>query len=438
MEFELRGKDMVARRETMQRLIRERQDTLQLKNAQIFERLLTTRQMANVFFKEEDSRENILATDFFRVDLSFNQVINKVRYSSVIYEFHKLFMSVGAKYDSYPLKDLPARLPAYTVVLVDINDICRAYTFEEITFEGFAGLYDKFYTLNYRTEIVLNFIHVDKNSAGAVSKTRKVSSITVPINSTFFTDITNRALSSFVISTKVTRPEFYHKITFDTDELREINLFTGEYPAATIEKNAQYISESEKESRQQQSKAAFFDSFNAMFDNKHNTFFISVEVLYIPDEIEDATGIGDTIGLSFEYEHFFSSLPILGLALKGAYGGDYDNSSDYTYVNKWDIDYGRVDLLGIARLPIHPIGVNLRAFAGVGYSDFTIKDVKAGKSYSTNGISTTYGLGIEKYFDMFNLGFRYKFVLLPNSARADTATANEPLNGFEIYIGVVW
>ncbi|MDR2105663.1 MAG: hypothetical protein LBP51_07920, partial [Deferribacteraceae bacterium] len=114
MEFELRGKDIVARRETIQRLIKERQEALKVKTAQLFDRLLTTRQMTDVFFKEEASRENLLATDFFRVELSFNQVINKVRYSAVMYELHKLFMSVGASYVTYPLSELPYKLPEFT------------------------------------------------------------------------------------------------------------------------------------------------------------------------------------------------------------------------------------------------------------------------------------------------------------------------------------
>jgi hypothetical protein len=446
MEFELEGKNMVARRETLQRLIKERQEALRTKSADLFDRLLTTRQIAEVYFKEEESRENLMATDFFRVDLSFNQVVNKVRYSAVIYEFHKLFMSVGAKYTSYPLKDLPFALPPNTVVLVDINDTCREYTFEEITFEGLTELHDKFYLLNYRTEIVLNFIHVDKNTAG-VSRTRKVSSLTSPTKSSFFTTINRRGITPFVISAKVVSSQFYQKLTFDTEELREVNLFTVEYPAATLDKNAQVVSKEEKAalSRQReyeraQSEDDFFDSFNSLYGRINKTLFMGFGGTRVPSEVDDLTNISSLFTLSFEYDRYFINFPIFGLGFSINIATDSDNSSDYYYKNYWDISYERLDLLALARIPITPIGVNLHAIAGIGYADFEIKDLRKDENYKTGGLSLTYGLGIEKYFfEHFNLGFRYKFSQFPEGINIGMGeNIKKPLEAFEIYMGISW
>jgi hypothetical protein len=446
MAFALEGKDMVARRETLQRLIKERQEALRTKSADLFDRLLTTRQMADVYFKEEDSRENLMATDFFRVDLSFNQVINKVRYSAVMYEFHKLFMSVGAKYTSYPLKNLPPTLPANTAVLVDINDICREYTFDEITFEGLMELYDKFYLLNYRTEIVLNFIHVEKNAVGAVSRTRKVSSLTVPTKSTFFTAINRRGLTPFVISAKVVNSQFFQKLTFDTEELREVNLFTGEYPATTIDKNAQVISKEEKEAqiRQReyervQSEEAFSYSFNSLYDNLNNAAFMGFGGTNLPGEIDEQTDIGSLFTLSFEYDYYFESFPMLGIGLNANFAWDSDNSSEYSYKNNWDVSFIKFDILAITRIPITPLGVNLHALAGVGYADFEIEELVLAESYKTTGLMLTYGLGIEKYLEHILVGFRYKFMQFPKGIYIGTdENLDKPLEEFEIYLGFTW
>jgi hypothetical protein len=178
----------------------------------------------------------------------------------------------------------------------------------------------------------------------------------------------------------------------------------------------------------------FFSSFNNLFENKRNAFYLAYDSLHMPAEVDRLTSISRMGGISLEYDHFFSFSPVLGLGIKGNYL--WDNSSD-AYNYRWEADYYSISLLGIARLPITPIRVNLHAFIGVGDFgiDFEHKGTK--EKYSSSELFTTYGVGIEKYFDMFNIGFRYKFVQY-NSIKVRTAEVSEPFDGFEALLGIIW
>jgi hypothetical protein len=439
MQFKLEGKDIVAQRRTMELLIKERQQALKVKNAELFNRLLTTRLMADVYF--EVLRSNNKDPDIFRIRFSFNQVINKVRYSLVIYEFHKLFMSVGANYSSYPLGELPFLLPPHTVVLVDISGTCRVYTFEERTFEGFGDLYNKFYILNYRTEIVLNFLNSNK-VGDKIIKTKKISDRSFPTATSFFTNIKDKTLQSFTITPTVTNSEFREDITFRVEELNEIELFTGEYPAATLEKNSRQISADEKRSaliQKEQEKdmdeREFYSSFNALYNNKRSAFYLGLEAIYLPDIAEDVTDVSSLFGFTLEYDHFFKSLPALGFGIKGVYLGD-NSSSEYKH--GWEADYYNASILALLRIPIPAIYVNLHAFAGVGYADLQIEHAGTHEKYSANTTISTYGAGLEKYFDFFSVVFRYKFVYFYDGMQMAGVKTDEPMNGFEVNLGVLW
>jgi hypothetical protein len=431
MEFELRGKDIVARMETMRRLILERQKTLKEKTGPLFDRLLTTRQMADMIFRPDDSPEQRINIETIRIWFSFNQVINKVRYSAVIYEFHKLFMSVGAQYGSYPSNALPPLTP-YAVALEDINDTYRVYTFEENTFTALGELYDKLYVLNYRSEIVLNFGGRDTSG-----KARKISNTSIQTNTKFFADINNRKLDSFKITTMVQNPRISRDISFKKEELRGVEFFTGEYPAATLDKNATAITGAERDANWERRTETFITSFNGLFNDKRAGGYIGVSYLTLPDLIKDDTDTSGVAGLLFEWNYFFESVPILGFGMKFDILSDFDNSSDYT--DRWDITYYDIALLGFGRLPLTPVRVNLQAYAGAGYSHLSIEEKKWGskRDYSSSGLSTMYGAGIEKYFDIFSIAIRYRLVI-PPALKSASGKTTDPLQGFEVCFGAVW
>jgi hypothetical protein len=408
MEFELRGKDIVARRETMRQLILERQKTLKEKTAQLFDHLLTARQMADVNYIEEDSPEQRMNIETIRIGFSFNQVINKVRYSAVIYEFHKLFMSVGAQY--YPSNALPT-LPRYTVVLEDIDGTYRVYTFEENTFDALAELYNKFYILNYRSEIVLNFSGRD-----ASGRIRKILSRNIETDSRFFAEINDRELKPFRITSMARNTYIGENISFKREELRGVEFFTGEYPAVTLNK-----------------------SIAAIADVERKGVYIGYSFLTLPQQIKDDAHSSSLEGITFEWNRFFESAPVLGLGMKADIL--FNNSSQFS--DTWKIDYYDVALLGLGRLPVAPIRLNLHAYGGVGYSYLSLTNRSAGyyygdrSRYISSGLSMLYGAGIEKYFGLFSVALRYRAVL-PPALKSASGEATDLLQGFELSLGVVW
>jgi hypothetical protein len=440
MEFELRGKDIVALMETMQRLILERQQTLKEKTAQLFDRLLTARQMSDVSFRVEDSTEQRINIETIRISFSFNQVINKVRYSAVIYEFHKLFMSVGAQYKSYPSNALPT-LPRYTVALEDINDTYRVYTFEENTFTALAELYDKLYILNYRSEIVLNFSGRD-----ASGRARKISSTNIETYSKFFAEINDRELKPFRITSMARNTYINRDISFKKEDLRGVDFFTGEYPAATLEKNITVIADAERKAerdRQTAEKEADrvrrTEALHSLFNKNNTGVYIGYSYLTLPQQIKDDAHSSGLEGITFEWNRFFESAPIFGLGMK--IDMLFNDSTQFS--DTWKIDYYDFALLGFGRLPFAPIKLNLQAYGGVGYSDLSLTNRSAGyyyddrNRYVSSGLSMLYGVGIEKYFSLLNVTLRYRAVLPPALKSASGETTN-PLHGFEFSLGVVW
>jgi hypothetical protein len=407
MEFELRGKDIVAARETMQRLILERRKTLEEKTAQLFDRLLTARQMADVSYIEEDSPEQRMNIETIRISFSFNQVINKVRYSAVIYEFHKLFMSVGAQY--YPSNAL-STLPRCTVALEDIDGTYRVYTFEENTFAALAELYNKLYILNYRSEIVLNFIGRD-----ASGRARKIlKRINIQTDSRFFAEINDRELKPFRITSMARNTYIGENISFKREELRGVEFFTGEYPAVTLDKNITAIAE-------------------------RKGVYIGYSFLTLPRQIKDDAHSSSLEGITFEWNRFFESAPVLGLGMKADIL--FNNSTQFS--DTWKIDYYDVALLGLGRLPFAPIRLNLHAYGGVGYSYLSLTNRSSGyyygdrDRYTSSGLSMLYGAGIEKYFGRLGVALRYRAVR-PPALKSASGEATDPLQGFELSLGVVW
>ncbi|MDR1160451.1 MAG: hypothetical protein LBK69_07485 [Syntrophomonadaceae bacterium] len=435
MDFELRGKDIVARMETMQRLILERQQTLKEKTAQLFDRLLTTRQMSDVIFKLEDSPAQRINIETINIWFSFNQVINKVRYSAVIYEFHKLFMSVGAQYKSYPSNALPS-LPLYTVALEDINATYRVYTFEENTFTALEELYNKLYLLNYRSEIVLNFS--GRNASGnARNKINKILSTNIETSSKFFAEIYDRRLSSFKITSMARNTEISRTIPFKKEELRGVEYFTGEYPAATLDKNITAIVNAERKADKERRIEAVVSSFNSIFSfsDKRNGLYFGTTYLTLPKLIKDDMGMTYMIGATFEWDHFFESAPALGLGMKFDTLYYFANRNDY-------ISYNNIALIGIGRLPFAPIKLNLQVYGGAGYSYLSLvnesaKDYYDHSRYESSGLSILYGAGIEKYFGLLSIALRYRVILPPTLESASDKT-NDPLQGFELSLGAVW
>jgi hypothetical protein len=421
MEFELRGKDIVIEAETRRQLILERQKTLKEKTAQLFDRLLTVRQMSDVIFKPEDSPEQRINIETINIWFSFNQVINKVRYSAVIYEFHKLFMSVGAQYKSYPSSALPT-LPPYTVALEDINDTYRVYTFEENTFTALAELYDKLYFLNYRSEIVLNFSGRD-----AAGKVRKISSTNIETNSKFFAEIYSRGLKPFRITSMARNTAISKDISFEKEDLRGVEFFTGEYPAVTLDESIAAIADAERKAERERQTA------------ERKGVYIGYSFLALPQQIKDDAHSSSLEGVTFGWNRFFESAPVLGVGMKADIL--FNNSTQFS--DTWKIDYYDVALLGLGRLPFAPIRLNLQAYGGVGYSYLSLTNSSAGYSYGdrdryiSSGLSMLYGAGIEKYFGFFSVALRYRAVL-PPALKSASGEATGLLQGFELSFGVVW
>jgi hypothetical protein len=78
------------------------------------------------------------------------------------------------------------------------------------------------------------------------------------------------------------------------------------------------------------------------------------------------------------------------------------------------------------------------AFGGAGYSDLGITDNYYDRDYKSSGLTVIYGAGIEKYFDIGTLIFRYKVMQLQEPIAMRTGETDKPLPGWELDFGIIW